>query len=369
MQDLKTTLRWSISFFVIPLLIIGCSDNTTSSNSTNDNFDWIIPENQVVSGGPGKDGIPSIDNPVFAPVSDIDFIPDERRVIGIKVGNTIRAYPHQILDWHEIVNDEVEDEAVAITFCPLTGTAIGWDREVNGSVTEFGVSGLLFRNNLVPYDRNSDSRWSQMQLRSVAGDLSETDIETVDLVETSWGTWKEMYPESEVLTTETGFNRDYEGFAYGSDYATNDSDILFPIENPDDRLPNKDRVHSVIAEQPANQDALAKAYPISEFGENTSVIKDQIGQENIVVVVGNTNLDIAASFETTLSDGTQLNLEPVQNTLPVVMEDQEGNRWDLFGYAVEGPRKGEQLTPTLSYTGYWFGWADFFPDTEIYQGN
>ncbi|MCW9708782.1 DUF3179 domain-containing protein [Fodinibius salsisoli] len=329
-------------------------------------MDWLIPQEQVVSGGPGKDGIPSIDNPKFAPASEINYIPNDRRVIGIKIGNSIKAYPHQILDWHEIVNDQVGDEAVAITFCPLTGTAIGWNRAVGGTVTEFGVSGLLFRNNLIPYDRNSDSRWSQMQLRSVAGVLSGTTIETIDLIETSWATWKHMYPQSDVLTRETGFSRNYEGFAYGKNYSTSNSNILFPVQNPDNRLPNKDRVHGVLAQPPAGHGTIAKAYPINGFGDQIRVITDQVGPREIIVV-GSAIHDFAASFRTTLEDGTQFTFVPVQNSLPVVMKDQEGNRWDIFGYAVEGPRQGERLTPTLSYTGYWFGWGDFFPDLEIYQ--
>lgn len=359
-------LKYNLLLLPIFLLLMGCSDSSTSTDSSNSDFDWIIPEEQIVGGGPGKDGIPSIDNPRFAPVSEIDYIPDDRRIVGIKVGSTVKAYPHQILDWHEIVNDEVGGKSVAITFCPLTGTAIGWDREVDGAVTEFGVSGLLFRNNLIPYDRNSDSRWSQMQLRGVAGAQSGTNIETVDLIETRWDTWKQMYPQSEVLTRETGFSRNYEGYAYGENYATNDSEILFPIQNPDDRLPNKDRVHGVIAQQPASQGSVAKAYPIRDFGQQLTVINDQVGQKNIIVV-GSAELDVAASFEATLEDGTGLNVEAVQGSLPVVMEDGEGNRWDLFGFAVEGPRQGERLTPTLSYTGYWFAWADFFPETSIYQ--
>jgi len=365
----QQTLKLVIGLIIIPLLLSGCTDNSTTSDTGSDgNFNWIIPENQIVSGGPGKDGIPSIDDPEFAPVSEVNFIPDNRRVIGIKVGNTIRAYPHQIMDWHEIVNDNVGGSPVAVTFCPLTGTAIGWDREVNGSVTEFGVSGLLFRNNLVPYDRNTDSRWSQMQLRSVAGDLTSTDIETVDLIETNWATWKQMYPQSEVLTRNTGFSRNYGGFAYGQDYSTNNNNILFPVQNPDDRLPNKARVHGIIAAQPAGEEATVKAYPISELGDNIDIIEDQVGGTDIIVV-GSANHDIVASFETALNDGTQLNLEPIQGALPVVMQDREGNKWDIFGYAVEGPRQGERLIPTTSYTGYWFSWADFFPGLELYQSN
>jgi hypothetical protein len=176
-----------------------------------------------------------------------------------------------------------------------------------------------------------------------------------------------MYPESEVLSKETGFSRNYEGFAYGANYSTDDSNILFPVENSDDRLSNKDRVHGVISQQPANK-AVVKAYPINDFGDDVNVIHDQVGQREIIVV-GSKELDIATSFEAVAEDGTQLNFEPVQGDLPVVMKDKEGNRWDLFGYAVDGPRNGEHLTPTLSYTGYWFAWADFFPDIEIYRSN
>jgi len=368
MKFYQAILSKFTSLLLLASLVYGCSDSGTNSNSNPEPDNWIIPREQVVHGGPGKDGIPSIDEPRFTSVSEIDFIPENRRVIGIKIGNTVRAYPHQVLDWHEIVNDRLEETPVAITFCPLTGTAIGWNRDVNGTTTEFGVSGLLFRNNLVPYDRATDSRWSQMQLRSVAGDLAETTINTEDLIETTWKTWKQMYPNSEVLNRNTGFSRNYTGYAYGSDYTTNDSAILFPITNRDDRLPNKYRVHGVIAQMPAVQESKVRVYPIKRFGDGVRVFEDTINQTGIVVV-GSTEFDFAASFETNLEDGTELELEAVQDNLPVVMQDQEGNRWDLFGYAVEGPRTGQRLTPTHSYTGYWFAWADFFPGIEIAQIN
>lgn len=351
------------------LLITGCNVVDEDSGSTSTlpvESEWLIPENEVVDGGPGKDGIPSIDDPNFAPVNEIDYVGENRRVLGIKIGDQVRAYPHQILDWHEIVNDRIGEVPFAVTYCPLTGTGIGWNRTVDGETTEFGVSGLLFRNNLVPYDRKTDSRWSQMQMRGVFGTHSGVNIETIDMVETTWGAWKSMYPDSEVLTTDTGFNRDYGGYAYGRTYSTDHSNILFPIKNNDTRLENKVRVHGVIGDEVAKQNAEVRVYELRKFGEGVSTVHDQIGGVDIVLV-GSSNLDFAASFESTLADGTVLEFEPVQNALPIVMEDQEGNRWDLFGYAVEGPRQGEQLAPTKSYTGYWFAWADFFPSLEIYQ--
>ncbi|MDZ7771748.1 MAG: DUF3179 domain-containing protein [Balneolaceae bacterium] len=362
-----TILRILLILLLYGFLFTACSNSV--SDSSNDGHDnWIIPRDQVVSGGPGKDGIPSVDRPVFAKASEVQYIDDDRRVVGLRIGDTIRAYPHQILDWHEIVNDEVNGTPVAITHCPLTGTAIGWNRKVNGQVTEFGVSGLLFRNNLIPYDRHTDSNWSQMQMRSVAGELAGTDIKTEDLLETTWATWKSMYPDSEVLTRETGYNRGYTGYAYGSTYSTDDSAILFPITHHDDRLDRKDRVHGVILERPADEVAPVRVYPIKVFGEGVNVIQETLRGQRILVV-GSREHDFAASFRSTLPDGTQLEMKAVQDALPVVMEDGEGNRWNLFGVAVEGPRKGQRLQPTHSYTGYWFAWVDFFPALDLYQAD
>lgn len=346
---------------IILILTLSACDNIQSSG---DSDSWLIPKSEVKDGGPGQDGIPSVDNPQFAPVDEINYIVDDRLVVGVRNGNEIKAYPHQILDFHEIVNDKIGDTPFALTYCPLTGSAIGWHRKINGSITEFGVSGLLFRNNLIPYDRNSGSEWSQMQLRGVHGDNSGKTIETVDVIETNWSTWKKMYPNSKVLTTETGFSRNYQFYAYGKSYLTSSS-TLFPIKNEDDRLPKKERVHGIIADNPVTEDAAVKTYVINDMGEGINLIEDSFEGKNHVVV-GSSELNIAASFERTI-DGTHLNFEPVQDELPVVMQDQEGNRWDIFGYAVEGPRQGKRLTPTLSYTGYWFAWADFFPGLKIYS--
>jgi len=232
---------------------------------------------------------------------------------------------------------------------------------VNGSVTEFGVSGLLYRNNLVPYDRGTDSNWSQMRLQSVNGEVSGTRIETIQVIETTWKTWKAMYPSSLVLSRDTGFSRSYQGFFYGSDYSTNPSRILFPVKNQDNRLGGKDRVHGIIP--PLSN---PKVYPIEQFGEGMKVITDRIDQTDYVIV-GSARDDIAASFELDPVTDSNLEFSPVQNALPIVLEDNEGNQWDIFGLAVTGPRTGERLTSTTSMTGYWFAWADHYPGVEIYD--
>ncbi|HMB97637.1 MAG TPA: DUF3179 domain-containing (seleno)protein, partial [Balneolaceae bacterium] len=203
------------------VLLISCesvSTNTSTPNDSNTNDSWLIPEDQVFIGA-GRDDIPSIDDPSFKPVGDIDFIEDDELIIGVKIGNEIRGYPHQILNYHEIVNDFIGDEAVAVTFCPLTGSALAWNREIEGEVTEFGVSGLIHKNNLIAYDRATNSYWSQMLEQSVNGERIGIRLQSYGVIEMNWKTWKHRFPDSEVLTGETGFDRDYSSYPYGRNYS------------------------------------------------------------------------------------------------------------------------------------------------------
>lgn len=231
-----------------------------------------------------------------------------------------------------------------------------------------GVSGLLFRNNLIPYDRNTGSLYSQMQIRSVSGSQIGTILQQIPLVQTSWKVWKTMYPESEVLTTNTGFNKDYNQYTYGRGYLEGNSDPLFSVKNPDTRLQTKELVHGIIAGEVAEEETNARVYVIDKFGSGVHVIEDRFASEE-VIVAGSSDLQFAVSFHRTFDDGTTLQFEAVQDALPIIIKDQEVNSWDIFGYAVEGPRVGTRLSSTNSYTGYWFAWADFFPNLEIHQLN
>ena len=181
------------------LLIGACKkDNPDTSNE----IPWALPLSDVVDGGPGKDGIPSIDNPQFSDAGDINFLLPNDLVLGVKVGDEIRAYPHPIMDYHEIVNDEIDGMALAITYCPLTGTGSAWNREVDGNVTTFGVSGLLYNANLLPYDRASNSVWSQMLLKGVSSVQINKPVETYPMLEMRWETWQAMFPNSKVMNTQ-----------------------------------------------------------------------------------------------------------------------------------------------------------------------
>lgn len=356
---MKQLMFASLLLLAAPLTALVQSCSKSSDSPPTSSGEWLIPQSEVFDGGPGKDGIPSIENPKFTVASSVDFLLPDDLVLGIKVGEDIRAYPHPILDWHEIVNDEIGGLPLAITYCPLTGTGIGWVRRVNGKTTTFGVSGLLYNANLLPYDRATDSNWSQILLKGVNGELMGEDIETYPMMETSWASWKAMFPDSKVLNTQTGFSRNYGNYPYGS-YRTNHDLLIFPISPDDTRLPRKERGLGVIF------DGEAKFYPLAKFESVTAVHQDAFrGRE--LVVVGSQTQNFLAAYERRLPDGTLLEFEALsQSGTPVVMQDQEGNRWNVFGEAVSGPRAGTKLLPTQSFIGYWFSWGAFYPRVEIF---
>ena len=354
----------------IPLLLAcllwatSCNDNAANptpqpgNGTPATNNSWLIPQEQIFDGGPGKDGIPSIDNPNFISVDQVDFLNDSDLIIGFREASTVRGYPHPILDWHEIVNDDVGNARIAITYCPLTGTATGWNRVIDGTETTFGVSGLLYNTNLIPYDRNTDSNWSQMRLDCVQGALKGTAVDLFQVVETTWATWKELYPDSEVMSTNTGFSRNYRVYPYG-DYRTNDNSLIFPVANEDGRLGRKERVLGV------QVGAFTKAYQISSFSPSGGV---EVRQEDLggepVVVAGSASENLAVAYKSTLN-GEALTFQPGDLSTGVLMTDQNGNEYDVFGYATAGPAKGAQLGRVKSYIGFWFAWAAFFPNLAL----
>ena len=348
--------------FIVLFLISGCSDDDSSSlgGANSDPSAWLIPVNEVFDGGPGRDGIPSVDKPSLIAADDPanSYLTDADLVVGIKMGNVVRAYPHPILDWHEIINDKIASNAFAITYCPLTGSAVAWNRTINGTETTFGVSGLLYNTNLIPYDRLTQSNWSQMKLQCVNGGLIGRTPQLFNIVETTWKTWKEMYPNTLVVSTNTGFSRPYGSYPYG-DYRTNQFRLLFPVSNSDSRLPGKERVLSLIV------DGNALAYRISDFADSVSIfVHDFNGLP--VVAAGSSSKNLAVVFSRKLADDSVLTFKAVQNALPIILEDNEGNKWDIFGVAVSGPRAGQQLTTTTSFIAYWFALAAFYPALDIF---
>ncbi len=336
------------------------ADNDTTDNRVDNSDDqssaqWLIPKGDVFDGGPGKDGIPALLDPHLVSSETLNFLTDADLVVGIRIGDKARAYPHSILDWHEIANDNIDDAYFSIIYCPLTGTGMAWNRELKGGLTTFGVSGLLYNSNIIPYDRATDSNWSQMRLDCVGGKLITTKAVLFPVVETTWQTWMELYPDSDVVSTRTGYERPYGKYPYG-DYKTNNDYILFPVSNSDSRVPNKERVHGVIGKN------VTAIYRFGHFPDEIRVVSDVLGDRRIVVV-GSEQKNFIVSFYS--DESASVIYRGVQNQFPTVFEDNNGNSYDIFGEAINGPLKGQRLIPTDSYIGFWFAWAAFYPDLEI----
>ncbi|MBT3384783.1 MAG: DUF3179 domain-containing protein [Prolixibacteraceae bacterium] len=358
----------TILYIIIATLFIvaACQKNEPSSTTLNfdntgnqneDNKDWLIPIAEVRDGGPGKDGIPALSDINFINVEETTYLLDNDLVLGFADGEDVRAYPHPILDWHEIINDDTENHSLAVIYCPLTGTGIGWDRVINEQITTFGVSGLLYNSNIIPYDRLSDSNWSQLLLKSVNGELAGTIPKTYNLIETTWKTWKEMFPSTKVVSRSTGYNRSYLSYPYG-DYKTS-KNLIFPVSNLDNRRHEKERVLAVII----NEKAAAFTF---ENATTTFKLVNHIFEETKLAVVKNTNANLILAFNRVLTDGTLLNFEVIQNELPTILLDEEGTKWDVFGRGISGPRKGQNLEPIQQMMGYWFSFATFYPEITLY---
>ncbi len=340
---------FKLSLLLVFVTIFSCSKKGTTATRK-----WLIPEGQVRDGGPGKDGIPSVDNPQFIAVGEVDFLQDDDLVEGVVYKGKQRAYPHAILDWHEIVNDDFDDISYALTYCPLTGTGIAWDRVVDGQLTTFGVSGKLYNNNLMPYDRRTDSYWSQLKLLCVNGTLIGTEAATFPTIETTWKTWKKMYPNSEVLSKNTGYSRNYGVYPYGG-YKTDNDYLLFPNSINDDRLPSKERVLGVL-NKGAN-----RVYSLNLFA-TPKVIFDTLGDDELIVI-GSQADNFIVAFRKGDLDGFTLDL----SQLPVLGMDNAGNALTIDGRIVEGPLSGTRLEQPISFMGYWFAFGTFYAGIGIYE--
>ena len=312
---------------------------------------FSIPFDQIVGGGVSKDGIPSIDNPQFISIEQVDYLLEDELVLGVKIGDEVKVFPHRIMDKHEVLNGMINGKPLSVTFCPLTGTGIAWPRT---SDTSYGVSGLLYNSNLIAYDRKTDSYVSQMFSSGISGKKMCENTGHIQVIETTWETWKSLYPDSEVLSTETGFTRNYGTLAYSTTQIES-SVPLFPVNNVDERLPNYRRVFGIVI----NHDA--KVFEINDFDENGELIFDFIHGMK-VVVVGNSKKNFVVAFFPILK-GKSISLEFKDQLLI----DENENHYNLFGEVISGPDKGSRLESPMYFTGYWFAWVAFYPNLELYS--
>jgi len=337
------------------------NNNGDSGSDNSSNSDWLYPKDEIFDGGPGKDGIPSLDSPNLVSSDDpgASYLNNSDLIIGVYKNGIAKAYPHKILDYHEIVNDEFGRAFVTISYCPLTGTAFGWESNSNNEFSEFGVSGLLYNANLILYDRNTDSNWSQLGMKCINGELIEDEPRLIHVVETTWGQWKAMYPDTSVLSDDTGFNRFYEVYPYGS-YKVNHDYFIFPASPSNDALPNKERVFAIIdwfSEK-------SKVYQFNDFSGGNSFKDFYRGKQYLVV--GDESTIQAFELGTGFDD---VEFEYSYENSDVFFTDSLGNEWSVFGEAISGPNRGSKLNAARSVISYWFAIAAFYPNPTRYYSN
>jgi hypothetical protein len=321
----------------------------------------LVPDDQIVSGGPGKDGIPALTRPAVVSATQADgFLEPDSLVLGVAIGGEARAYPHNVLWWHEIVNDVLGATPITVSYCPLTGSGMVYDPVIAGTAREFGVSGLLFDNNLILYDRSQqETLWSQMRVQGICGALAGETPRLLPVVQATWAAWKAQHPETTVVSFDTGFRRNYDVYPYGTYDQISDRGLLFPHSFIDERRPMKEVVLGI------EHEGVSRAYPHGLLGVRTAVNDEVAGLAVLVVFDAAAQMGIA--FERSV--GEQILTFDVESGtgFPFSLRDAEtGTLWDLGGAAVEGPLSGSRLEPIATYSAMWFAWASFNRGTEIY---
>jgi len=277
----------------------------------------LVPAERIFRGGPAKDGIPAIDNPVFISVLDAGYLQDSDRILGIEINDIAKAYPISILNWHEIVNDSTGESIFTITYCPLCGTGMAFSSDINGQTLSFGVSGLLYNSDVLLYDRESESLWSQIAGKAVTGKYKGTKLTPLPLIHTTWSDWKRQHPSTRVLSRNTGYTRNYDRDPYNG--YQNSRSIYFPVLNKaPSRYHPKERVLGLTLGDSH------KAYPYIELNKNNNNrFTDSFNGKTFIIHWNK--------------------------------EEQSGHVTNSEG----------EIVPTVQ--AFWFAWYAFHPDTKLFS--
>lgn len=277
--------------------------------------DPLVPLQMIQSGGPPRDGIPALTRPGFVSAGEAEFLEPADRVLGVNLNGITRAYPIKILNYHEIVNDRFGEVTVIVTFCPLCGTGIVFEGSFEGVEQTFGVSGLLYNSDVLMYDHQTESLWSQIAGQAIAGPRKGTRLERLPVRHTTWDDWRSRHPDTQVLSIETGYNRNYYRDPYRG-YGSS-SEVYFPVSHHDDRYSAKELVIGL------EIDGQFKAYPFTELPKGSDNVFDHHAGHDVVV---------------------------------------EYDRDDLSGRVLDS--QGREI-PT--FVAFWFAWVAFHPNTAVYE--
>jgi hypothetical protein len=330
-----------------------------------------VPYDEILSGGPPKDGIPAIDTPQYVSIAEADaWLRPNEPIVLVQVGDDARAFPIQILMWHEIANADVGGLPLAVTFCPLCNTAIAFERRLDGQVLDFGTTGRLRFSNLIMYDRQTETWWQQASGEAIAGEHTGRQLSFHPASIIAWEDFKTAHPQGLVLSRETGINRPYGANPYIGYDDVNRPPFLYQGPRTPGRLPPMARVITV------DLNGEASAYPYDVL-EQVGVVNDRVGGTELVVywapgtasaldtdiIATGRDVGSAVVFERKLN-GQLLSFESQEDGF---VDEQTGSTWNISGQATDGPLAGQRLTPVVAINHFWFSWAAFRPETRVYE--
>jgi hypothetical protein len=361
---------WRTSVAALVALVLGITAAEAASLRTN-RAKALVPLDEIIAGGPPPDGIPAIDRPAFvAPAAAAAWLRPREPVLALRINDDARAYPLQILMWHEIVNDVVGGVPVTVTFCPLCNSGLVFERTVDGVTLDFGTSGMLYKSDLVMYDRQTHSLWSQMDGRAIVGDRVGSRLVARPANTIAFEDWRAAHPTGKVLSRDTGHSR-----SYGvNPYDAYDEPTLRPFlfqGRPDPRRPPKERVVGLTIGE------TRRAYPWPLLEKHRVVHDAPAGQPIVVFYQPGTlsaldEAEIARSraVGATAVYGARLGGRTLTfEATPGGFRDREtGSTWSFFGVATDGPLAGKRLAPVQHVDAFWFAWAAFNPTTTIWTG-
>ncbi len=309
-RHLRSLTLWSIG-----LLLLTTSPAQAASKNGFDLSGSLVPQREIAQGGPPRDGIPALDSPTFIAANEARYLRDSDRVLGLTINGDARAYPIRILNWHELVNDDVGGTPVLVSYCPLCGTGMVFKAKVAGEARTFGVSGLLYASDVLMYDRQSESLWSQLLGQAVTGPLKGTRLSLLTSQHTTWGDWRRQHPNTRVMSDKIRSGRNYSRDPYAG--YENSRSLFFPVKHMDGRFHPKEWVLGLEIK------GRYVAYPFSQLALGGGELKDTYAGVPLRIVY---DAD-AHSARALDADG---------NELP-------------------------------SVRSYWFAWVAFHPGTEVYR--
>jgi hypothetical protein len=328
-----------------------------------------VPNSEILSGGPPKDGIPAIDAPAFVSIADASaWLRDNESVVRVVINGDARAYPVQILTWHEIVNDEIGGVPLAVTYCPLCNTAIAFERRFDDKLLDFGTTGRLRFSNMIMYDRQTETWWQQGTGAGIAGEYTGRTLAQRPIALIAWADFKSAHPHGKVLNRDPGSGRSYGINPYPGYDNPRSQPFLYRGPDTPSRLPALARVLTLNI----NGDAAAVSYDALSVKR---VVSATVGGQALVVfwAPGASSpldtQDLAAGRDI----GAALSFVPVVNGQTLAFEYKAGalrdvatgSSWTHLGNAVDGPLKGTQLSELTAVNHFWFSWVAFYPETRL----